>query len=330
MDISSLFSTFPGVYITQAFYHSLTAAVVTDMSLHAWAIASPAVRQRFRLIPIIVPVFTYPLFQLLNPERGSMHFRLDALFDSGRWLSMVLWEKVPLGIFLIMLLALTALIFLLQELIPIMRHSMGPDDSDDEWERPEEGSPVLKALEGLDVARPDVFIVDDEEPLIFSSTGGRQAVFLSTGLVSALSPRELRAAMAHEVEHIRRSRRPLLIFTYLARVLMFFNPVALVEFRRVVQEEEKICDDSAVRLTGSADAMAGALNALRHETDLDGDSPRLRLKEMAFEIEHYSHEMLLESRVFRLQHGGAPDNRSAWPEFAATLAVVMAINYFVV
>jgi Zn-dependent protease with chaperone function len=330
MNISNFFNAYPGIHILQAFLHSLTAAVIVDRSIHAWGVTSPLIRQRFRLIAILAPVFSYPLYQIINPGRGSIYFRLDALFDSARWLNLELWGKVPVSIFFIAMLAATALIFLVQELIPIMGHAAESKRSEIEWDRPDKDSLALKAVESLPEPRPDIFIADDDDLIIYSTTGNNPAIFLSTGLINNLECEELQASIAHEFEHIRRSRRSILILTYLIRVLQFFSPATLVEFRKVVEDEEKICDDAAVEITGKPGALAEALKKLRHGTaepdGVSGSSP----KEMMYAIELYSHDMLLKRRIYRLSHNVARNEKSYWLRFAATLATVLTVNYFVV
>jgi Zn-dependent protease with chaperone function len=329
MDISSFFNTYPGIHIVQAFLHSLTATVIADRSIHAWDIKSPLIRQRFRLIVILVPIFSYPIYQLIDPGRGSISFRLGALLDSNRWLSLELWGKVPVSIFFIALLVSTTALFLVQELIPILRHTAESKQSELEWDHPGEGSPVIGVLKGLPMEMPDIFIAEDANPVVYSTTGNNPAVFLTTGLIDKLEPEELRAAVAHEVAHIRRSRRPLLMFTYLLRVLQFFSPATLVEFRKVVEDEEKICDDSAVEITGKPGALAGALEKLRHGSsdNIKGDNPA----EMLRAIERMSHDMLIRNRIRRLSgREAAQAEGSGWMKFAATLAAVLMINYFIV
>lgn len=330
MNISNFFNVYPGIHILQAFLHSLSAAVIVDRSIHAWGITNPLVRQRFRLIAILLPVFSYPLYQLINPERGSIYFRLNALFDSARWLNLELWGKIPVSILFIAMLAATALIFLVQELIPIMGHAAESKRSEIEWDRPDANSPALKAVESLPEPRPDIFITDDDDLIIYSTTGNNPAIFLSTGLVDNLEPEELQASIAHEFEHIRRSRRPILILTYLIRVLQFFSPATLVEFRKVVEDEEKICDDAAINITGKPRALAEALRKLRHGTaepeEVYGSNP----KEMIHAIELYSHDMLLKRRIYRLSHDMVNSQKRYWLSFSATLATVLTVNYFVI
>jgi len=329
MDISSLLSAYPGTHIVQAFFHSLVAAVIVDRAVYAWDIRDPLLRQRFRLIVIVAPVVSYPLYQLIDPGRGSIDFRLSALFDSSRWLNLEIWGMIPVNVLFILFLATTSLVFLVQELIPILRHAAESKQSELEWDHPKEDSPVIEAL-GVLNEKPEVFITDDEELLIYSTTGNEPAVFVSTGLVNSLGPDELRAAIAHEAAHIRRSRRPLLILTYVLRVLQFFSPATLVEFRKVVEDEEKICDDEAAALTGKPEAMAGALRKIREASaepeEAHGRSPA----EMMRAIESMSHDMLLQRRIQRLNDRERRGDGGGWFSFAATLAAVLIINYFIV
>ena len=61
----------------------------------------------------------------------------------------------------------------------------------------------------LSDAPPDLFVEEDDDPAIHSVTNHRPAIYLTTGLLQCLEPAELKAAIAHEIAHIRRSRRPL-------------------------------------------------------------------------------------------------------------------------
>ncbi|MHB8846724.1 MAG: M56 family metallopeptidase [Nitrospirota bacterium] len=329
MDISLFFNGWPGMYLAQSFLHSLIAALIVDTALIAWKIEDPVVRQRFRLLVLIVPILSFPLYQLLSPERGSSLFRLDALFDLDRWLDLEIWGVVPVGVLFLLFLIFTSVIFVLQEMLPITHHAVASRDDAPDGNRPEPESRVSRALESLPGKKPGVVIIDDEEHLMFSSTGRDPVVYLSGGLVEALSFDELRAALAHEVGHIRRSRRPLMVLIFLLRVIMFYNPIILMEFRRIVQEEEKICDDLAVALTGNREALANALRKFYFpEDDEQGhmmrDSPRLRDR-----LEEYSHTLLMESRITRLEEPPQPATGSC-AAFGAVLATILTVNYYLV
>ncbi len=249
MNIATFFSSYVGMYIAQAFCHSLIAALIVDRAIQAWDITNPLIRQRFSLIVMLFPIVSFPVYQYINPGRGSVSFRLETLFDINRWLNLELWGIIPVNLLFIAMLSVTTLVFLVQEMVPILMHTIESRRSSSEEEEAIDHPAINDALENFPGERPRISVIDDDELLLFSTTRNEPTVYLSSGLVAGMDGEQLQAAIAHEVAHIERNRRPLLVVVYLIRMLMFFNPVILVEFRRMVQEEEKICDDVAVALT---------------------------------------------------------------------------------
>lgn len=325
MDIQGFYNTLPGNYITQVFVHSLITALIIDGSIAAWKIDKPDVRLRMRLLVIILPVLMFPMYQIINPDRGSAWFRLDALFDSARWLNIEIWGFSGALLFSLFML-FTSLVFLFQELMPVLRHSIASRDARIEGELPEEGSAVSQALSGLAANTPEVLVINDDDLMLFSSTGSRPAILVSTGLAKFLTVDELRAAIAHEMGHLSTGKRPLLVVLFLFRILQFYNPVTLMEFRRVVQEEEKICDDYAVALTGSPHVLAGVLAKFSEPPD-PAHEEAMGIKERLIE---YSHTALIESRIARLEQWSSQNRSDGWPAFVFALLAALVINYFVV
>jgi len=329
MDLTNLFNAYPGIHVVQAFLHSLSAAIIADRAIVAWNIRSPVIRQQCYLIAVFGPVFSYPLYQWINPDRGSMHFRLGTLFDSSRWFNLELWDVLPAGLLLVLVLAVATAIFLRQELIPILRHRPGPADPASRIVRATQGSPAASAAEGLADEAPDIFIVEDDDPAIHSVTSRSPAIYLTTALVRSLQPAELRVAIAHEVAHMRRSRRPLLMVAYVMRVLLFFSAATLVAFRKAAAEEEKICDDWAVKVTGRPDALAAVLEKLRHSDAYeieDGEAGQgLR------SIEQTSYDLMVRERIRRLADGvSTTADTGEWLKFAVTVASIAILNYYIV
>jgi Zn-dependent protease with chaperone function len=329
INLSTIFNSWPGMYLVQSFLHSLIAAFIVDTALIAWKIEAPVMRQRFRLLVLVMPIVSYPFYQLLSPERGSALFRLDALFDIGRWLNLELWGMVPAGVLFLLFLAFTAVIFVVQEMLPIARHTLTPSGDSQDTTVPEPESRVTRALESLPGSKPEVFILDDEEFVMFSSTGKKPAVYLSGRLVETLTLDELRAALAHEIGHIGRSRQPLMVLVFLLRIFMFYNPIILMEFRRIVQEEEKICDDVAARLTGNRAALAGALRKFYFSDAGEQKHPMPDTARLRDRIEEYSHTILIESRITRLEEPQAPAMKGT-TAFFIVLVTILGINYYLV
>ncbi|WP_333653307.1 hypothetical protein [Dissulfurispira sp.] len=120
---NSLFNSYLGMFMTQAFCHSIIAFVVVNRAMHIWHINDPLIRQRFHLIVVLLPVFSFPRYQAINPDRNSIAFRMESLFDINRWLNLEIFEIMPLWIFFISILLITAAIFLFQELIPVLKNT---------------------------------------------------------------------------------------------------------------------------------------------------------------------------------------------------------------
>jgi len=331
MNIPNIFNSYAGMYVTQSFFHALIAVIVTDFALRAWNIEDPLVKQRFRFANVLFPVFSFPLYQLINPARSTILFRQEALFDSNRWLSIELWNTVSLRLLFIMFLSISALIFFLQELVPILKHR-GESNSDlFEPNNPSDELRINEALASLPVEKPRIIILDDDDCLLFSSTGSKPAIFISTGLIRDLDAEQIRAALAHEIGHIVRSRRPILLIVFFMRMVMFYNPVVLVEFRRAVRNEEKICDDFAVSLTRRPDALAETLKKFSpaHGMTESGAVTNLSSPETV-SLEEHSHKMQLDSRIARLEQHNGEKGGGAWFPFILVLLIAAVVNYFVV
>jgi Zn-dependent protease with chaperone function len=331
MSLSGFFHSWPGLYVTQVFFHSLVASIVAEIAVKAWDVRDPEVRQRVFLVPVVVPVFLFPLFQLFRPERGSTYFRLDTIFESGRWLELETLGTHPVMGGLVTVFAITSLVFLFQELIPILRHSFESGKPEKAVGKVDclEDPAIRTAMETMPVV-PAVFVVEEDDFLIYSTTGKSAAVYVSSSLVTALTEEELRSAVAHEISHVVRSRHPMLVAAYLLRALMFFNPVVLMEFRRAAQEEEKVCDEFAASVTRNRGALVQALRKLYLQPEEPPPPHGRKTRKTAKEIEERSHRLNIESRIARLESGEEHDPGIRWLVPAAVTVAAVLINYFIV
>lgn len=155
MDIS-LFYTYLGMYIVQSFCHSVIAFIIVERTIHVLEITDPIVRQRFRIIIIIIAILSMPFYQLINPDRGSISFRQSSLLDSIRWLNLEILWGIPLWIFFFIMIILTSLIFVFQELIPILRHALESRNSPEIKEKFDTSS-FNYYIEELEDIMPDIF-----------------------------------------------------------------------------------------------------------------------------------------------------------------------------
>ena len=330
MNFSDFFNSYPGMYIAQSFMHSLIAAIIVDRAIQLWDINNPLIRQRFRLIVVLLPVLLFPLYQIINPDRGNISFRLNSLFDINRWVSLELWGAISLGWFFIIIVVTATGIFLFQEMIPVLKHIFESKESALDIIDPDDYPAVRQAMGPLPVEKPDVFIFDDDEYILFSTTGKNAAVFISTGIIKTLTVEQLQAAITHEIAHIIRNKRPFLIIVFLFRVIMFFNPVVLLEFRRITQEEEKICDDITVSLTNKPHALYETLKKLYHKDKNINPLQLGNLSEMRDTLEEYSHNIHIENRIVRLEKTSIQEPYGEWSKLIFTVIIIAGICYFVV
>ncbi|TML12780.1 MAG: hypothetical protein E6G33_13055 [Actinobacteria bacterium] len=143
----------------------------------------------------------------------------------------------------------------------------------------------LAALAG--VAKPRLYLIDDGLPrALAAGRGVRGSVLaLSTGLLTAASPAELEAVLAHELAHVR--HRDVVVQTsvvvmaatlleltrvggWLSRALLFvFGPIAAAFVHLMLSpKREYLADAAAAAICGSPHPMADALVRLDQASEL--------------------------------------------------------------
>jgi hypothetical protein len=332
-DIASFVSSYWGMYIIQTVIHSAIASLLVECAFLVWALKAPQVKQWFRFVVILLPIISFPLYQLAFPRRGDVYFRMESLFDSDRWFFIGQWGSISVLALFTVILAGTAIVFIVQELVPILSNILDQihaaeqtiaEEIDESISRK-----VRKALKGLPLDESFVQIMNDEDLALFSSTGLKPMIYVSTGLIEAFSIEHLHVAFAHEIAHIQRSRTPVLILAYILRVIVFFNPIAMIEFRRIAHEEEKVCDDIAISMTGKPEVLSEAIEMLRPTPeDYNLDTSR-GAERLVSTLEHYSHDILLKSRANRIRN--SIQDVPLWGvPFVVTIALIVSINFFIV
>ncbi len=316
-------------YVVQSVLHGIVALVLTEASIQAWRVKDPFVRFRYRLATLILPAMMQPAFQLATPTRGDFYFRLRvALFDSRRWLELRSFDDVPLtGWLFALLLLIAALVTLLQELRPALAREGTTPATPGAPIPPELSLLVEELAQKMGVLRPTLGLVDLEVPIIVNAGVREPAIYLSRALLTALTPRELRAAVCHELAHVRRRSNRTTLLVFFLRVWLFFNPVALLVFRRLVQDDEQICDDIARHTLGDGHALAKALEKLLAAQLGDVDTTttvRARIEEGGFRL-------LLRERTERLRQPAAPGQVGhAWEGWLTCVGAILVLSYFIV
>lgn len=320
-------------YGAQVTLHSAIAALFVEALLRVWGLRRPLSQVRFRLLVLVVPILAIPLYQSLYPLRGSPAFRQGmALFDLQGWLGLPLWGNLTLGLVLLPLPVLTAILFFFQEVIPSLRHlAAGETDlrllSKEEF--PDLARVVAEVAGIMGCQRPRLMLSDDGEPVV---TRGllRPVLMVSRSLASHFDEQEMRAIIAHEMAHLYQRRSWLNWLLLLVRLANFYNPMALIVFRRVVDDNEAVCDDAAAAALGSSRGLASsllkAMALAQGSASLDGKTGS-RWQEM----ENWARLSILRRRLERMLHWKqeetVPLEGLRWAMAALALGVVL---FFVV
>ena len=330
-----LLDSLSGIYVVQTVLHSLIAILIIERAMKIWHIHNPLTKFRYRIMTLVLPVCMLPLYQLINSGRSSFSFRQDnALFSMNKWLSLEIWDLVQLRTVFMIVLAMTSFVFFLQEVMPIMRDafarkSRGPGSHF--YSDPGIDDLAKQMSEKLGIEPPPVTVLEDSNPFIFTSGSRTPAIVLTSGLMELLDRGQLKSAIAHELAHIARMSNATKWMIFAVRVLMFFNPIVLIVFRRIVQDDEHICDDITVSLTKSPLVLASTLKVFYSSHSEFVSDAFGGVKALQEGMENHSHNLLLKERIARLEsEKGYTDKEFEWGKFLLTTVVVAVINYFVV
>jgi len=322
-------SSYLGMYMTQAVLHSLVAVTMVEFAFFAWGIQDHRSRFRYRLLSLTLPVVLFPAFQLINPDRGSLFFRYEsALFNSHQWLSLSLFGIIPLYTLFIALLVLISLIFLFQEIFPILKSRateapLTPSETDATLEETLE-----EACASLSVDKPAVMVLDEDYPILFTGGTMSHTLVISRVLLDRLSRQELMSALLHELIHMKRGSSLKTQIIYILRMLMFFNPFSLVEFRRIVHDDEFICDSMAIAITRDPSALVRAIEVFISPVEEKSDNG---ISGMQKRIESHSHNVLISERIEHVSSMQGTELPSfSWGPYVMTAYAIIQICYMVV
>lgn len=329
-----LLNSLIGIYVVQTFLHSLIAVIIIERAIQIWDIKNPVTLFRYRLMTLILPILMFPVYHVINFNRNSLFFREEeALFNINRWLLIDIWDLVTVSNLLLVFLAGTSIIFFIQEIVPILKDTFFSGNYKNRFlsPNPEIDAMVNSLSNDLGIEKPPVKIIEDSTPIILASGSKNHSIILSTGLIKMLDREQLYSAIAHEFAHIARRSNATTWAIFIIRMLMFFNPIALIVFRRIIQDDEHICDDMTVSITKKPYILASTLKVFYSSFYSLKPSLLGKLTAMKEGIENYSHNLLLKERIARLESEDAAQERDfEWGKFLLTAGVIIIINYFVV
>lgn len=330
--------SFISQYMAQGFLYSIIASIIVVALLGLWRISNPGSRSHFYLLVLVLSVSLPAILLVLEPGRSSFHFRHTiALFDSGPWLELHLWKWLTLGHVAAAMFVFTTVLFLVQEGLPWLVQAV----------RGTKVRPVKRgAFPLLDSALEEagklmgrratpVSVVPGESPFIFTRGTLRPMFIVSDTLLRTATSGELTAMLCHEMAHLERRDHQRVWPLAILRAMACYNPMAWMVSRLAWHENEKACDDMAVRRSGDPSSLAAALlrvfpavEAHTNEAEATSRTPRWP---SLYAMEARATRAQVSERIGRLLH--PMDNTRASLQrarLAVTAGVLVALLFFVV
>lgn len=263
------------IVVRQAILHGAIAAGLVEAVLGSWRIRRADRRIAFWLLALAFPFLVLPAFLLVAPFRADDTFgACCALLSTGRW-NAVRMGGVAMGRLVVGLLALGGILLFLRDAVPFVTEAVQErrEKAGGAIPPPASVASLVETLAARIGARaPALMVLPSDEPVLFARGALRPTLVFSTGALTRLPEAEMRAALVHELAHIR-FRDPLAGWLLMAaRLVMFWNPAVQLVCRALVQEMEQRADRLAVSLAGVSDFAA----VLR---TLNGGHPRQPLAE---------------------------------------------------
>jgi uncharacterized protein (TIGR03435 family) len=109
----------------------------------------------------------------------------------------------------------------------------------------------------LDIPVPAISLNDRIEPGVFGVF--RPVLLLPEGIAQRLTPGQLRAVVAHEMSHVRRRDNVANAIHMLAEALFWFHPLVWWIERRLLDEQERACDEEVLRQGGDPQVYAESI-----------------------------------------------------------------------
>jgi len=313
--------------LAEVLAHGVVAAAVVQLLIRRLPIPSPALRLRYRLFALALPLVLAPALWALAPFRADDWFSDLAVFTSARWqrfsVAGIGLRDLGFGV-----LALLGLLLLLPDVVRLLTHWRRDRTAVREHVPAGDDAAVrlreqVTAIAGeMGVEPPRLLVFDTPAAVLHCRGVLTPTIVAARGIADRLSAGQLRAAIAHELAHVRR-RDVVHSWMLLAlRLAQWFNPVAQILGRRAVQEMEWEADRVAARVTGDPLAIARALvsTARARDTEFLGLLGRSRIS-------------AVEERCQRLLtlDPAAPEScrMSCAPELALTALSLGGLLFFV-
>jgi Zn-dependent protease with chaperone function len=224
--------------------HALIAALAIEALLRLWRARAPGDRLVSRLLGLCQPLLVTPALFLLAPQRAGDDFHDHlAVFASRHWDALQLAGVTALQAALALGAFLGTGLFLM-DLVPLLsprRRTLPPAaPAPDELRRA-----LADVAASLGGRAPALHFVETGATALFCAGVRRPVLVVSRAALDILDEEELRAALGHELAHLRRHDPALSWALMVVRGLLFFNPVAQVIARALTRDAEWRADEGA-------------------------------------------------------------------------------------
>ncbi len=267
-----------------AILHGCIAAGFAEGLLRTWRVRTPELRLAVRTLALLAPFVSVPLACWAAPFRESEAMQVQwALYSGASWDNLRL-AGTPLSTVATAVMAAAGCLLFARDTLPFLARRIRRASDEDVLPSSHPATRrMAAALSALPDSRraidPSVTILDTDAAVLYCSGLQYPALTVSLGALDRLDDDALRAAVAHELEHVRR-RDPALGWLLMAiRTLQAFNPATQVGGRQIVEEIEHRADMAVARL-GLGQPLARAIatlsaSDLRTESDLAASDRRL-------------------------------------------------------
>jgi len=249
------------IYVVENIVHSVVALGIVWLVLALFRIRDPISRMRLLLLPLVLPIFTPIAFYWLFPERQGMWvlpldkvLSIRSVFDDpARWEAFSRVAGLGLAVVAVFLLLKVAITVIAVTSLPRRFHAV------QKGENSHLDALLSAATRGSSPARPQVLLSPSTSVESFSFGLRKPYLVISLGLLRRLGDSDIRAALAHELGHIRRHDGWLAFLLVSLRHILIFNPVVHLLGHRLRLESEMAADDAALGIGISRLAYAQAL-----------------------------------------------------------------------
>lgn len=318
-----------------AILHGCLAAAFVEGLMRAWRVRAPNQRLALRALALLAPVLITGALDAAAPFRHTAVFGATwALFAGAHWDNLRLLglrtSSLATG-----LLVVAGLVLFLRDALPFLRDRFRPPDDGENLPAAHPARDRIAAVIGglpqaLRSVAPTLHLIAMPGAVLYCSGVLRPVLTVSLGTLARLDDEELGAALAHELEHVRR-RDPAIGWGLLAvRLLQAFNPATQIIGRQIVVEIEARADQRVADL-GMAPGLARAIHKLsgagEPRTDL---TPGSVVVPAAARLAAHAAARATDTRVLRLLTPADPDGAGTGGMRFALAAAGLTVLLFLV